>query len=199
MKQEPINPHPGYLASRQPESPRMLSTVWRKRLFWSVLLSLHIVPLVTAMIQGSVVSTATSTADLMVRLVALGGSLGFFLLKIADVSWLQLRPGRASWIASVAVVLLLHVNTVQRNVFDANPTTPVPVMATLAAGALLDPRAVRRAVRELSFQLPRLCSANTGHCAVTCRWAGWLDVVQSLLQRLLVARLSPRAPPLCPS
>ncbi len=177
----------------------MLSTVWRKRLFWSVLLSLHIVPLVTAMIQGSVVSTATSTADLMVRLVALGGSLGFFLLKIADVSWLQLRPGRASWIASVAVVLLLHVNTVQRNVFDANPTTPVPVMATLAAGALLDPRAVRRAVRELSFQLPRLCSANTGHCTVACRWAGWLDVVQSLLQRLLVARLSPRAPPLCPS
>lgn len=194
-----MNPHLGYLASRPPESPRMLSTLWRKRLFWSVLLSLHIVPLVTGLIQGSVVSTATTTADLMVRLVALGGSLGFFLLKVADVSWLQLRPGRASWIASVAVVLLLHVNTVQRNVFDANPTTPVPVMATLAAGALLDPRAVRRAVRELSFQLPRLCNERTGLCAVACRWAGWLDVVQSLLRRLLVAHLSPRAPPLCPS
>lgn len=164
-------------------------------MFWSLLLALHIIPLVAAIVQGNTDATPSGTADLLVRLVALSGSVAFFLLKIAGVSWLQLRPGRNSWIASFCVVVLLHVNTVQRNVFDADTYSPLPIVATLAATGLVDPRAVRRAVRELTFQLRHASLLGSIILPPARCWTGWSDSPRSLFELAHIGTRASRAPP----
>ncbi|MEK7732140.1 MAG: hypothetical protein AAB363_09830, partial [Planctomycetota bacterium] len=59
------------------------------------------------------------------RFLALIGSAVFFALKIADVSWLRLKPGWRSAISSLVIVALLHVSVVDRAVEGELSYSPV--------------------------------------------------------------------------
>lgn len=168
------------------------STRWRA--VWSLLLVLHLLPFFSALTYAPS-ADAPGAAELLVRLVALSGSLGFFLLKIVDVPWLRLRPGRRSWVAAAGVVALMHVGAVQRSVFDAASPASFPLVATLAAGGLADPVPVRRALRDLTTHV--VFSSSPVFCprGVLGHWVGWADAVLFRLRPCPIAARAPRAPP----
>jgi len=131
--------------------------------------------------------------DLLVRLVALTGSLGFFVLKIVDVPWLRLRPGKHSWIAATIIIALMHVGAVQRVTTEASFAPSITVVSALAAIGLADPSAARRSFFTLlSFARP---TAKNARPSFSATWLGWLETGLTAFHRILISALAPRAPP----
>lgn len=179
------------ISSRCDTLPLYLAS--RKRLFWSALLLLHILPFVSTLLQGQVEYSATGAADLLVRIVALFGSLGFFVLKIIDVPWLRLRPGARSWIASTIIVALMHVCAVQRVTEGSSAVSSITIVSVLAAIGLADPSPARRSMSSLLSALRTTATHKASAGSIV--WSGWSNVCWSVLNRLLASAIAPRAPP----
>lgn len=165
-----------------------------RRAFWSLMLLLHLGPVVAALYSAS--SGATAELPLL-RLFVLLVSTAFFVLKLADVPSLRLKPGWRSAVAAVLVVVLLHVGVARRALSGEADIPPAPWAAVLVIGVVLDPRVVRRLICRLVnwwAALLRESGAALLHCLVR---RGWESEPQPLLSTCLVTRAGPRAPPRC--
>lgn len=164
------------------------------RLGWTLLLALHLFSLVSALAWKQE-AEPTAAADTLVCCVALLGSIGFFILKIADVSWLRLRPGVHSWVAVTAVVALMHVNAVERAVLHGNTTSPLTFVAMLAGGSVIDAGAARRSGLLWLSTFWSSVPQRPRTPMMVRRWSGWFDNAWALRHCFLAFLGSPRAPP----
>lgn len=105
---------------------RRAAYAWRAA--WAVMLALHAPALAAAWV--SVFAQPSG----VVRCLSLSISAAFFILKIADVSWLRMRHDRRAIIAMVTALALIHAGVPAHwGAADA----PAPPMAALAAGTTL--------------------------------------------------------------
>jgi hypothetical protein len=136
--------------------------------------------------------------SLAVRLFALSASAVFFILKIADVRWLRLKPGWRSMTTALIVVGLLHVSVLERELEGRSVLPPGPVGLVLCVGTLmgLEAEGLRRLLRRL--MVTQGCDRPTPErhpfqhpCgfSIVATWAPALMLV-------LVGYLAPRAPPI---
>jgi len=104
---------------------------------------LHLAGLVSIWSSG-VDAAGADLGMLVVRSLALGLSACFFVLKLADVTWLRLRPGWRPFIVSLSVMALLHVNVARRAVDGELDYSPASMAALLFVGTLVESDGVRR-------------------------------------------------------
>lgn len=107
-----------------------------RRLFWFALLLLHgaaIPSLWAAISRGGEIGTLL---PLTVRIAGMSASAAFFVLKIADVSWLRLNGGWRSVVAAVLVVAVLHVGVLDRALHGDVALNPAQLSLVLCLGTL---------------------------------------------------------------
>jgi hypothetical protein len=132
------------------------------------------------------------------RFLILIGSAVFFALKIADVSWLRLKPGWRSAISSLVIVALLHVSVVDRAVEGELSYSPVHLGVVFFVGSLVEFDGLRQGVlrirglaaHKLTGLRPALSSFACFHRGID---SDSLGPLQWLITTLV---LSPRPPPL---
>lgn len=167
---------------------------WVRSGFWLSLLLLHGAALPSI---GSALASPAGVADrlgLLVRLVGLTASALFFVLKVADVRWLRLRPGWRSAVAAVIVVALLHVGVVDRAVAGTLAVDPAPVGVVLFLGSLCHVDILRQA-----FGLILAILSAFGHSRREPHRRGmrWENARPPALEQFIASLGAPRAPPVC--
>ena len=115
-----------------------------KRAFWLFMLVFHVGAIRSAWSAFEGISGDAEWLSSGFRFLALLGSAVFFALKIADVTWLRLKPGWRSAVSSLVIVALLHVNVVDRAAAGEPISPPTPLSAILFVAVLIDGEAVRR-------------------------------------------------------
>lgn len=167
---------------------------WVRSGFWLSLFLLHGAALPSI---GSALATPAGVADrlgLAVRLIALTASGLFFLLKVADLRWLRLRPGWRSAVAAVVVVALLHVGVVDRAIAGDVAIDPTQVGVVLFLGSLCHLDALRQA-----FGLILAILSAFGHSRREPHRRGmrWENARLPALEQIVASLGAPRAPPVC--
>ena len=161
-------------------------------LFWLAMFLLH-VPGLLASLEALLTG---STSDLFlagVRVVGLSLSAGFFLLKMADVAWLRLRPGWRSFVAALIATAVLHVGMLERAVDSELACSPAQMGVVLFVGAAGQAVRLGKRLRALQDALPR--SGARKPALEAC----WQRMVHCTLPLPLIACVpsysGPRAPP----
>ncbi len=171
---------------------------WRyclKRLFWASMLIMHATPIHALALQVIHSSNSSAVAASLWSLLGLGLSAIFFVLKVADVSWLRRNPGWRSTVASALIIALIHVGVLAHSstMNNYSPVAPIGVIV-LATFLTETPRAFRRSARSLWLRL----SGNHGQCfslAMFRTWQGWINYHFQQCQSWFRTCLSARAPP----
>jgi hypothetical protein len=175
--------------------PRNGCSVVLRRAIWAGLLVLHVGVAPAAWNAAVSAATGESVASL-VRLGALLLSSAFFALKIADVAWLRLPPGRKPLFAAVTVVALLHAGAVQRSMGADLLSPDGQVAAAVLVGGVLERERLASLVRRY---VARIFSFEVDDASRPVRgvlFAGWID--EFTIPRFATAscsRMGPRAPP----
>lgn len=176
------------IPSRSWRSPSELSA----RLFWLAMFLLH-VPGLLASLEALLTG---STSDLFLaglRVVGLSLSAGFFLLKMADVRWLRLKPGWRSFVAALIATAVLHVGVLERAVDSELACSPAHAGVVLFVGAVGQAARLVNRLQALQDALPR--SSARKPALEACRQ----HLVQYTLPLPLIACVpsysGPRAPP----
>ncbi len=125
--------------------------VWR--LFWVVLLAIHAGAVPTSVRGLPPFSDATLDAFTVFRFAGLLLAATFCLLKVADVSWLKIRPGWRGSVSIAVVLALLHVSAVQRAQEGDLTLTPSQVGVFLFVGTSVNLDLARRSIRVLVAEL----------------------------------------------
>lgn len=179
---------------RFPSPSRQAVSAGLRRGFWALMLLFHLGPVV-AVFQS--VTSGTTTEVPILRLFVLSVSAVFFVLKLADVPCLRLKPGWRSVVAAALVMVLLHVNVAQRAMRGDAVMPPAPWAAVLVLGGVLDPQVVRRAIRRLANWWAALLRESGGALLYCLVRRGWESEPHPLLSVCFVSRAGPRAPPHC--
>ena len=132
---------------RHYRSLAVVSAAWR--LFWLFMLVIHVGAVrsaVSSLVQPGV---ENDRAIGLGRLLILSASAAFFVLKVVGVSWLRLKPGWRSWLASGLVVALLHVQVMKRASDGALDLAPTSTVAVLVFGTILESQILFRGWRRL--------------------------------------------------
>ena len=169
-----------------------------KRAFWVFILVLHVGAIRSTWFVLDGMSDNAEWLSSGFRFLALIGSAVFFALKIADVSWLRLRPGWRSFISSLMIVALLHVNAVQRLAAGERMSSPTPLSAVLFVAVLVDVGAVRRQGLHLWNSVGRASKDRTRRQrrrSYPCN-AAWPEAAIPPHSWLALGLLTPRPPPL---
>jgi len=169
-----------------------------KRAFWLFILVFHVGAIRSAWFVLAGMSSDADWLSSGFRFLALIGSAVFFALKIADVSWLRLRPGWRSTVSSLVIVALLHVSVVNRAVEGELSYSPVHLGVVFFVGSLVEFDGLRRTMlrirglivrRLVALSLPPASIAHSHRRTSlnTLRPPRWL---------VTTGVLAPRAPPL---
>lgn len=169
-----------------------------KRVFWVFILVLHV---------GAIRSTwfildgMSGNADRLssgFRFLALIGSAIFFALKIADVSWLRLRPGWRSFISSLVIVALLHVNVVDRATKGELSYSPTQLGIVLCVGTLVEFDGLRRAMLRVRGFIAHCLAALSSPAAsyAQSHRRTYLNTLRPPRWLVSTGVVAPRAPPL---
>lgn len=178
--------------------PRSFSRSTIKRAFWLFMLVLHIGAIRST---WSVLDGLSGDAEKLFsgfRFFALLGSAIFFVLKIADVTWLRLKPGWRSTVSSLLIVALIHVNVVERAAAGEPVSPPPPLSAILFVALLIDVEAVRRRSVRLWNAIARVCSSlirRHSH-SFDAFGAAWPEAMTPPHLWLTCSLLTPRPPPI---
>lgn len=116
------------------------------RLIWAGLIAIHL-PLLLMVIGASVMDGLN--LDRLSSLCALAAALGFFGLKLNDVSFLRLRSGQQAFIAFGLLVAISHYGAIERQLGD-DAAAPIAAAIVVSAGAgaiLKDRRAIGERIR----------------------------------------------------
>jgi hypothetical protein len=169
-----------------------------KRAFWVFILVLHVGAIRSTWFVLDGMSDNAEWLSSWFRFLALIGSAVFFALKIADVSWLRLRPGWRSFISSLVIIALLHVNVLDRATKGELSYSPTHLGIVLCVGTLVEFDGLRRAMlRVRGFIAHRLVVLSSP--AASYAYFHRLTYLNTLRPpRWLVSTgvLAPRAPPL---
>lgn len=170
---------------------------WRVacRLFWLAMLLVHAGAIASVGQSLFAQGLPSDLSALALRGFILLASALFFALKLVDVSWLRLKPGWRSSIASLVIVGLLHVGVIQRATEHALWDTPAEFVAVLSVAAVLGASRVSR--RWSSRALARVrCHTSTRLTLLTVSWSRfWQEQIRPYLPPALIHSVPPRAPP----
>jgi len=179
-------------------SPPWFSLSTIKRAFWLVILVFHVGAIRSVWVALEGMSVDGEWLSSGFRFLALIGSAVFFALKIADVSWLRLRPGWRSAISSLVIVALLHVSVVDRVIEGELSYSPVHLGVVLFIGSLVEFDGLRRAMLRLRGLIVRhlvALSSPTASYAHSHRRT-YLNTLRPPRWLVSTGVLAPRAPPL---
>jgi hypothetical protein len=172
-----------------------LSTI--KRAFWFFLLVFHIGAIRSAWSALDGPSGDPQWLSNGFRFLALIGSAVFFALKIADVSWLRLKPGWRSAVSSLVIVALLHVNVVDRATEGELSYSPAHLGVVFFVGTLVEFDGLRRAmlrVRGLIAHRVVGVQPSLSSCTYFHRRT-YIDTLGPPRWLVSTGVLAPRAPP----
>lgn len=119
------------------------------RLFWVLLLVLHVSPLVGVLRAIFAFDSTENVAAALWRAGLLGASAAFFLLKVVDVSWLHLGPSWRARVSATIVVALLHVGVMDRAVSGTDDISSAPIAVMLGASGAACLSGPRRWLRRI--------------------------------------------------
>ncbi|GEM_PF-1338419 len=160
-----------------------------RRLFWAVMLLGHAPALLLAW-QGVLAGEAS-----WLRLAVLALSEIIFLLKLADVSWLRVRPGRGSVLAVSMAVVLLHAGVLRHVAVHGIDNPNAWCVLFLGSGAA----AARRKFPQLLNPTATARSRQVSRCRRRALWSALVAfATASLPPRFLLLRRAVsinRAPP----
>jgi len=187
--------------AQRPTDPRRsqllfsLSTI--KRAFWLFMLVFHVGAIRSAWCALDGLSGDAEWLSTGSRFLALIGSAVFFALKIADVSWLRLKPGWRSAVSSLVIVALLHVNVVDRAVEGELSYSPVHLGVVLFVGTLVEFDVLRRAVQRIrGFIAHRVVGVQPSLSSCTYfHRRTYIDTLRPPRWLISTGVLAPRAPP----
>jgi len=169
-------------------SPSELSV----RAFWLAMFLLH-VPGLLAALEALLTRSTPELFLAGLRVAGLSLSASFFVLKMADVRWLRLKPGWRSFVAALIATAVLHVGVLERAANSELACSPVHVGVVLFVGAAGQAARLENRLRRLQDALPR------SHARKPAWAACWQRVVESTLPVPLLACVpsysGPRAPP----
>ncbi len=166
-----------------------------KRLFWAVMLILHTAPIHAVTLRALQSSNNQAVVESWWSLIGLGLSAIFFVLKVADVSWLRRNPGWRSAVASTMIVAVVHVGVLERLSPAISLSQATPIGVIMFATLMTDmPRALRGTLRSLWRQFSQRCGEQF-NLAVLPAWRGWIDYHFHLCQHWFRLCLPARAPP----
>lgn len=167
-----------------------------RRLFWLCMLLAH-----AGGVRSALMSLVQPVADIdwglgLARMLILVASTIFFVLKIADVACLRLKPGWRTWVVSTVVIALLHVQVMNRVTGvhpDVSQSAPV---AILVLGGLLDSQTLRRILRRLLSVFRRMEKPGITTLNIREHARHWiLEFVPPHRVYFVVGLLTPRPPP----
>lgn len=163
------------------------------RALWLGLLLFHVPLLVGSFGRALDVGGAAE----IIRVAAVGLSVVFFVLKLADVAWLRLSPGRRSWIAATVCVLLLHTDVIRRNHTLLLDQAADPMLVAMTAAGLVATLAslIRLAQRRFDTRRLRRLQAAAHATLRTIAAACVSAFLPARFQRLERACPVHRAPP----
>lgn len=105
-----------------------------RRGFWAAMLALHVLAL-PSLVDSAGSADALAQLSLVPRIAGLTLSAIFFVLKVFDVSWLQMRSSRHAWVAAILIIGLLHVGVIDRAI-NGQPGVDPDHMPWLIAGVM---------------------------------------------------------------
>ncbi len=173
----------------------LVSAAWR--LFWLFMLVIHVGAVRSAVSSFVQPGVEYDRAIGLGRLLILSASAAFFVLKVVDVSWLRLKPGWRSWLASGLVVALLHVQVMKRASDGVLDIAPTGTVAFLVFGTIFESQILFRGWRRLLKAWVRWKALSSGAIVQAWAFARFLFYDDYLPPRLhIVANLvCPRPPP----
>ena len=168
-----------------------------KRAFWLFMLVFHVWAIRSAWFALDGLPGDAEWLSSGFRFLVLIGSAVFFALKIADVSWLRLKPGWRSAISSLVIVALLHVSVVDRAVEGELSYSPVHLGVVLFVGSLVEFDGLRRAMLRvrglIAHRLVALPSPAASYAHSHRRT--YLNTLRPPRWLVSTGVLAPRAPP----
>lgn len=180
---------------RQPSKSISSWLYYLKRLFWASMLLMHAAPIHALSLQAIHSTTSPAFMQTLWSLLGLGLSAIFFVLKVADVSWLRRNSGWRSAVASTMVVALIHVGVLAHSSSTNRFSQITPVGVVVLAAIMTDgPRSLRRSARMLWPRLLRHCG-ELFSLNLLRAWLGWINHHFSQCQRWFRTYLAARAPP----
>lgn len=121
--------------SSQPADTSMARTL--RRAFWVFMIVLHVMFVRSAWASMHLGLEGATLFDAAVRIGGLCLSLLFFLLKLADVAWLRLKPGWRSMLVSLVLVVFVHANVLEQAAQDDWHAAPVKLGAVVGLAAVV--------------------------------------------------------------
>lgn len=168
-----------------------------RRLFWLCMLLAHVGGVRSALMSLFQPVPGVDWGLGLARMLILVASTIFFVLKIADVACLRLKPGWRTWVMSTVVIALLHVQVMNRATgVDLDVSRSAPV-AILVLGGLLDSQTLRRILRRLLSVFRRM--EKPGIFALNIREYARHWMIESVPPNkvhFVVGLLTPRPPPI---
>lgn len=165
--------------------------LWLRRAFWGGLLALHAAP-VAASWNAAWIADVDAAVAAQIRLAMLLGSIAFFILKVMDVPWLRLRPGRQSAAASLVVLALLHYGVIDRAAGLGIAYGPEHLGIVLFLGGAVSTDAGRTLLRQCDRCRHAVIGTNTERVA-------YLRALDCLIRppqwAIALTATGPRAPP----
>lgn len=169
-----------------------------RRAVWSGLLLLH-VGVAPAAWSAAVNAELGGTATSWLRLGTLFLASAFFALKIADVAWLRLPPGRKPFLAALTVVALLHAGAVERTTGAEILSPDGQVAVAMASGGVMGRDRLASLFRRLVARVPALDLDRAAHRFRHSVFSGWTDEFASpKFASAYLSSFGPRAPPFAP-
>lgn len=162
-------------------------------MFWLALLLFHAAALPSLLASLNGRNELSEHLALLVRIVGMLLTSVFFVLKIADVRWLRLKPGWRSAIAAIAVVGVIHVGVIDRAVSGDFQTDPAHMGLVFFIGSLYHVETIRHRIRlALSILTPVRMWRLWRHDSIGRAWEAVFLPPQLLV---VPAFAPPRAPP----
>jgi len=180
------------------ESLRFLLTVpFAIRTFWTGMLVLHVGAIRSVWLGLHTPGAEGDTVAGAVRVATLGLSVVFFLLKIADVRWLRLKPGWRSTVSAIVVVAVLHISVLDRASRREIYYSPAHLGFVLCIGTLLEVEGLRRMLRRTPPWIDRVLNAGRREHSVTPAYSctAWEDARKPDSLKVIRRDRPPRAPP----
>lgn len=169
--------------------------IFARRAFWLGMFALHAVAVPAMWTRIAEAVTEGGWLLGLTRGAGFFASLLFFLLKVADVRWLRLRPGWRPATTAVLTVALLHGDPVYRWASGHSPADFEPVVVLFVVGGALECEVFRRAVGRLAQRINSLLRANHRHVGLSRGHTLYVRAESRLRLLIPFDRLVPRAPP----
>lgn len=167
------------------------------RMVWVVLLAIHAGAVPMAVRGLPFFSEGSVDAYSVFRFGGLLVAAAFCLLKVADVAWLRVRPGRSGSLSIAVVLALLHAGTIQRVRDGEIAVTPSQVGVFLFVGTSLQIDLARRSIRILVAELRATHDRTAADRPLSGAAAFSLRSRRPLDPNRFIVPLAPRPPPCC--